>query len=153
MDKHKHCWKMSLWWRHGFKSLLIKSHTQFTLTSLLWTHGSTVKYKFLHVLQQETCGSQVRALPHGFRGCWFDPSQVSALRVNGVWKKEWGRSGPPLSPRAMSSSGYAFQPEKKKISCIQFFTFRPFPTYLGYHHLLFKGVTPQKENDGNLHIN
>ncbi len=29
---------------------------------------------------------------------------------------------------------------------------RPFPTYLGYHHLLFKGVTPQKENDGNLHV-
>ncbi len=83
MDKHKHCWKMSLWWRHGFKSLLIKSHTQFTLTSLLGTHGSTVKYKFLHMLQQETCGSQVRALPRGFRGCWFDPSQVSALRVNG----------------------------------------------------------------------
>ncbi len=82
-DKRKHCWKMSLWWRHGFKSHLIKSHTQFTLTSLLGTHGSTVKYKFLHMLQQETCGSQVRALPHGFRGCWFDPSQLSALRVNG----------------------------------------------------------------------
>ncbi len=150
MDKRKHCWMMSLWWRHGFKSHLIKSHTQFTLTSLLGTHGSTVKYKFLHMLQQETCGAQVRALPRGFRGCWFDPSQVSALQVNGVWKKEWGRSGPSQSD---VQQRLCFSAWKKKISCIQFFTFRPFPTYLGYHHLLFKGVTPQKENYGNLHIN
>ncbi len=45
--------------------------------------NSQVKYKFLHMLQQETCGSQVRALPQGFRGCWFDPSQVSVIWVNG----------------------------------------------------------------------
>ncbi len=143
MDKHKHCWKMSLWWRHGFKSLLIKSHTQFTLTSLLGTHGSTVKYKFLHMLQQETCGSQVRALPHGFRGCWFDPSQVSALRVNGVWKEEWGRSGPPLSPRAMSSSGYAFQPEKKNL-LYTIFHFPSLPHLLRLPSFAFQRSDPSK---------
>ncbi len=45
-----------------------------------------VKYEFLHVFGQEICGSQVWALPHGFRGCWFDPSQISAIWM--VWC-EW----------------------------------------------------------------
>ncbi len=43
---------MSLWWKHGFKSYLKKSHTQLTLTSLLGTHRSTVKFKFLYMHQQ-----------------------------------------------------------------------------------------------------
>ncbi len=150
---------MSLWWRHGFKSLLIKSHTQFTLTSLLGTHGSTVKYKFLHMLQQETCGSQVRALPRGFRGCWFDPSQVSALRVNGGVcvkarpKKEDTSTVSSWSFRHRDQQRLCFYPNwKNKKNPVKIIISRPFPTYLGYHHLLFKGVTPQKENDGNLHV-
>ncbi len=53
-----------------------------------------VKYEFLHVFRQEICGSQVWALPHGFRGCWFDPSQISAIWMNGVvWVKGAPKGG------------------------------------------------------------
>ncbi len=41
---------------------------------------------------------------------------------------------------------------KKKLFAINFFNPHPFPTYLGYHHLLFKGVRLQKENYSNLYI-
>ncbi len=60
---------------------------------------------------------------------------------------------PPGASGTMSSSGYAFdQMEKILFNCIKCRICRPFPTYLGCQHLLFKGVTLQKENDGNLHI-
>ncbi len=112
-----------------------------------------MKYKFLHMSQQEICGSPVRALPHGSEVAGSIPARSPRYEWMVCERRGGDGSGPPLSPRAMSSSGYAFQPEKKKISCLKFFIPRPFPTYLGYHHLLFKGVTPQRENDGNLHIN
>jgi len=77
-----------------------------TLMVLLETLRITVKYKLLHMNWEEICGSQVRALPHGFRGCWLDPSRVSAKGVCGVC--EW------CAPKGASGSGYAFWRQGKK---------------------------------------
>lgn len=113
-----------------------------------------VKYKFLHMFRQEICGSQVRALPHGFRGCWFESSQISVIWVNAVVRVRrcGGSWGPPLSSRTMSSRGLCFSLEKMKMAIKKKIVRRPFPTYLGSHRLLFKGLALQKENDANLHI-
>ncbi len=51
----------------------------------------------------------------------------------------------------MSSSGYASWYKKIYFFWLKILTRRTFPTRLGYHHLLSKGVTLHKENDGNLH--
>ncbi len=142
---------MSLWWRHGFKSHIIKSHTQFTLTSLLGTHGSTVKYTFLHMLQQETCGSQVRALPRGFRGCWFDPSQVSALRVNGGVcvkarpKKEDTSTVSSWSFRHRDQQRLCFYPNwKNKIKLHKNYHFPSLPHLLRLPLFAFQRSNPSK---------
>ncbi len=86
-----------------------------------------VKYKFLHMFRQEICGSVVRALPHGFRGCWFKSSQISAICVNGLmWVRRCGGSRcPPLTSSTMSSRGYTSAWRKK--NCYKFFHF-PVPS-------------------------
>ncbi len=59
----------------------------------------------------------------------------------------------PWSFRHNVQQWLCFWPDWKNIfTCIKFHIRRPFPTYLGCHNLLFKGVTLQKENDGNLHF-
>ncbi len=68
-----------------------------------------------------------------------------------VSEKVWGITVSPPDFQHDVQQGLYFC-LKKKLFAIFFFTSRPFPTYLGYHHLLFKEALLQKENNNNLHI-